>query len=161
MTTSKPDESRGETLVKSLLLVKNDKFEVWKYFEERADRLGERLWSTGTWLMSLLAATLSLPFVAKFIEFPATGFPIQVTKRVPVALIAAFGIALCLYSYYALFDLREHIEGNWRRSTYALTDKWEQPEWGGRKRHGWNILIGVGIFAFVAFVFLLILACLP
>ena len=161
MTKPKLTESRGEALVKSLLSVKNDKFEVWKYFEERADKLGERLWSTGTWLIGLLAATVSLPFAAKFIEFPATGFPVRVTQRIPVAFIAVFGIALCLYSYHALLDLREHIEGNWRRSTYALTDKWEQPDWGGRKRHGWNILLGVGVLALVAFVILLIFACLP
>jgi len=160
MSTPEPSKNEGIKLVDSLLSIKNDRFEVWKYFEDRADRLGERLWLTGTWLMSLLAATLSLPFVAKLISFPDTGFPIQVPSRIPVVLIALFGILFCLYSYSALHDLRDHIQSNWRRAAYALTGKSEPTTWGGRKQHGWTVLLLVGILAIGGFTFLLLIACL-
>lgn len=145
-------------LVETLLSIKNDKFEVWKYFEDRADRLGERLWSTGTWLMSVLTVIISLPFITKFISYDNSGFPITVDRPIPVILISIFGIAFCLYSYVALSDLREHIEGNWRRSRYALTGKWEEPSWGGRKRSAWNILLTAGICGLISFILLLILS---
>lgn len=161
MTRPEFAEHRSKDLVDKLLDLNNDRFEVWKYFEARADQLGERLWSTGTWLMSILVAMLSLPFVAKFIAVVDATFPIQVSSRIPVGLIAGFGIAFCFFSYAALKDLREHIESNWRRSAYALTGQWGEIRWGGRKRHAWNVLLSVGIFAAVAFVSQLILAFLP
>ncbi len=143
-------------LMKTLLSIKSDKFEVWKYFEDRADRLIERLWSTGTWLMSILIALISLPFVAQFISYKGSWFPITVDHPFPVILIAIFGTVFCVYAYVALSDLREHIEGNWERSMYALTEKWKEPSWKGRKRSGWNILMTFGVCGLLYFVFLLI-----
>jgi hypothetical protein len=157
-----PTESQDRKLVDSLLALKNDKFEVWKYFEERADRLGDQLWSTGIWLVSILAAALSLSFIVPgFIELSQSGFPMRVRARIPVALIAIFGMAFCVYAYVALLDLRRHIEGNWRRAAYARTGSWEPANWAGRKRHGWNVLLGIGILAFVGFASLLLLAFMP
>lgn len=149
---------KGKDLVKTLLSIKNDRFEVWKYFEDRADRLAERLWSTGTWLMSVLTVIISLPFIAKFISYENSGFPISVDRPIPVILIGIFGIAFCFYSYVALSDLREHIEGNWRRSKYALTELWEEPSWQGRKRSAWNILLTAGGCGLLSFFLLLILS---
>ena len=145
-------------LVDALLEQKHDHYEVWRYFEDRADRLGERLWSTGVWLMSLIAATLVLPFAARLITVPATGLSLQVSAPIPVALIAIFGIAVLAYAYFALRDIREHIESNWERSRYALTGDLVPAHWGGRKSHGWNVLAVIGGLASAAFVGLLILA---
>lgn len=158
MTISKSTENIETDLVDTLLSIKNDKFEVWKYFEERADKLSERLWSTGTWLMTVIAATITLPFVAQFISTDNRDFPIEVTRPFPVATISLFGMIFCLYSLLALRDMREHIEKNWRRSKYALIGKWEEPTWRGRKKNGWNILLVVVLLAFTTFVLLFILA---
>ena len=168
MTRSETDQDpnekqvreKDEKLVDSLISISNDRFEVWKYFEGRADRLGEQLWTTGTWLMGLLTATLSLPFVGRFIRFPETTFAVQVNGRIPVVLIAVFGIFFCMYAYVALRDLRHHIEGNWRRALYARTGEWKASSLQDRKRHGWYLLLGVGILALTAFFILLIIACL-
>ena len=160
MAQANSREKRDRSFVDSLLSIKNDKFEVWKYFEDRANYLSDHLWTTGTWLMTLLAATLSLPFAAKFITVADTLFPIKVVASIPVVLIALFGIALDFYAYVTVLDIRRHIEGNWRRAGYARTGQWKEASWEGRRRHGWNVLLGVGILAFVAFGGLLVLAFL-
>lgn len=154
-------QDRDKKLVESLNSLAENKFEVWKYFEDRADRLGEQLWLIGTWLMAVAAATLSLPFVARFIEVSEDGFPFKIKFRAPVILIAVFGLAFCGYGYAALTDLRKHLEGNWRRASLAREGKWSEAGWSGRKRHGWNVLIGIGVLQVAAFLFLLVLACLP
>ena len=152
-------QSKNESMrrVDALKSIQPSQYELWKYFEDRADRLGERLWSVGAWLMTVIAATLTLPFVAKFIETPTAFFQVRVTGRLPVAMIAAFGMLFCIYSYAALRDVREHIESNWRKAGYILNGTW-QVSWGGRKSHGWNVLLTVGSLGFASFAALFLLA---
>jgi hypothetical protein len=161
MSKPNPTAVRRKEFVDSLLAIQGNRYELWKYFEDRADRLSERLWSTGIWLMSVVTAILSLPFATKFVALPSTGFPAQVNAPLPVALISIFGIAFLVYSYQALRDLRDHIESNWTRASYARTLELSPATWGGRKRHGWNVLLAVGSLAFLAFTGLLVLACIP
>lgn len=161
MSETDPRAVRRKEFVDSLLTIQGNRYELWKYFEDRADRLSERLWSTGVWLMSVVTATLALPFIAKFVTFPSNGFPIRVEASLPVALVSIFGLAFLVYSYQALRDLRDHIESNWFRASYARTLELTPTVWGGRKRHGWNILLVVGCLAFVAFAGLLVSACIP
>ena len=133
-----------------------DAFAVWKHYEERADQLGEQLWSMGAWLVALLGATLSLPFVGKLIsQLPSRPY-IRIDNRVGVAIIALFGILLCIYSYIALRDVRDHIESNWRKGGYVLDRSW-QANWEGRKNHGWRVLLVMDTLALVGFVLLLFL----
>jgi hypothetical protein len=141
--------------IHALVALEPKKYELWKYYEDRADALGERLWSIGIWLMTVLAATLSLPFLAGFIK-PGRGlFPLEVVSRVPAAILALFGLCFCVYGYAALRDVREHIESNWKKAGYLLNGTWES-NWGGRKSHGWNVVVGVGAMAFAAFVLMFV-----
>src|SRR5262249_29608315 len=87
---------RDKQLVDSLLALKDDRFEVWKYFEERANKLGDQLWSTGTWLMALIAATLSPRFVAGFLKVPDMFLEPQISVRPRVVGIGLFGMPICL-----------------------------------------------------------------
>jgi hypothetical protein len=82
--------------------------------------------------MTVVTGTLSLPFAAKFIVFPETGFPIQVSTRLPVALISIFGIAFLLYSYFALRDLQQHIVENWDHAIYARDPELKKPNGGSK-----------------------------
>ena len=129
--------------------------------------------------MSIVAATLSLPYAAKFITVSSIGFDVEVSAPLPAALISFFGIAFLIYSFYALGDLRYHIKHNWARANYARTykpredtksdqpkssenpnsDKLEQSMWEGPKRHGWYVLLTVGGLAFLAFAGQFVLAC--
>lgn len=143
--------------VEALRALQSDSRELWKFFEERADRLGERMWSIGIWFMTVITATLSLPFLSQIIK-PDNVCPyLRIEMRIPVVLIAIFGILFCVYSYSALLDIREHIESNWRKAGYILEGTW-QAGWRGRKSHGWNVLLSLGILAMLAFAGLLLLA---
>ncbi|MET0071230.1 MAG: hypothetical protein ABW096_14430 [Candidatus Thiodiazotropha sp.] len=157
MMSEDQNPDRSKRRVEALKVLDDHQFELWKFYENRADALGARMWSIGIWQMSVIAATLSVPFAAKFIE-PQSTFPYLVAK-VPAAtaLLAVFGILFCVYSYLALHDLRDHIKSNWRKAGYILEGTWES-EWEGRKSHGWNILFGVGILALVGFFGFIVLA---
>jgi len=150
-------ENESILRVDALKSIQPSQYELWKYFEDRADRLGERLWSVGAWLMTVIAATLTLPFAANFIETSTAFFPVRVAGRLPLTMIAAFGMLFCIYSYAALRDVREHIESNWRKAGYVLNGTW-QTSWGGRKSHGWNVLLTVGSLGFASFAALFLLA---
>jgi hypothetical protein len=152
------DEERDRKLIEGLLLLKSDKYEIWKYFEDRAERITERLWSTGTWLISLLAAIISLPFIAKFILVQPIGFPIKVINPIVVILISFFGISSCIFSYFTLVDMKEHIIRNLRRSNYVRTDIWYKLTLKGRKKSAWNIIFSIGVLSLICFICFIFLA---
>jgi hypothetical protein len=94
----------------------------------------------GAWLIALVGATLSLPFVGSLVKHLPSQPHLQIENRVAVAGIAIFGIMLYAYSYIALRDLRDHIESNWRKSGYVLEGTW-QADWRERKSHGWRVFL--------------------
>ena len=152
----------NDALVESLAKLPRDRFELWKYFEDRADLLTERLWTTGTWLLGILTAILTLPFAAKFVEVAGGLFPLTVKAHLPLGVVAAFGCACSVYAVLAIADLKDHIESNWRRALYARTEQWDgSVSLPRRKTTGWLILLGILILELVAFLGLFVLACLP
>jgi hypothetical protein len=157
LVTPKEKAEDSKKRLQAVVGMTDDKFAKWQYFENRADRLGERLWSVGVWLLALVGAALSLPFVAQFVKPIAVCPWLHIENRVGLALLAAFGVLICVYSYFALRDLRDHIESNWRKAGNILEGKWES-EWKGRKSHGLNVLFAAGVLALIAFLTLLLLA---
>lgn len=155
-------ESKERDFVDSLLkLPAADRYDLWKYFEARVERMDERLWSAGVWLLGIVAGTLALPFVAKFIEFRATARLADIASPLLLGLVAVFGLAFCVYAYFALRDIRRHMEINWVRGSYARTLVLESVLWGGRKRNGWRVLLVVGSLAILAFSAMLLFAIFP
>lgn len=152
-------EESPQARLRAILSMPPERFAKWQYFEDRAAHLGERLWSMGTWLLALIGTSLALPFVASFVTPIATLPFLKVEKRVALALLAIFGILLCIYSYTALRDLREHIESNWRKAGNILEGTWRS-EWKGRKNHGWKVLLAADAAALLCFLGLLILVLL-
>jgi len=148
----------SKKLVDSLTKFQVSRFELWKYFEARADQIGDRLWTIGVWLMTIIGATLALPFAAKFVTFPEGGL-VRVTAPLPVAFISGVGVVLVVYSYIALLDMQAHVSRNWERSRIARELEPELRRFGGRKRDGWWVLVFFCCAAFAAFVALFILAC--
>jgi hypothetical protein len=157
MSLTSIKKERDEKLLNDLQVLGANKFEVWHYFSDRADKFAEQLWTTGTWMFGIIAAVVSLPFVAKFVVVDPCRL-IRFESRPLTVLVCIFGLLLCAYSYVALKDIREHIEENWRRSDLARTGQWKQADWGGRKLHGWFVLMIFGVCSAVAFVSLIALA---
>ena len=134
--------------------MQRENFEVWRYFEERADQIGQQLWSSGTWIMCVVAATLAADFIGASDQY----FSLAFESRIPPAVVSAFGVALCMYSYFALTDLHEHMQKNWQRANFARKGTWERAEFTRAKRHGWKLLLWSGRFSFVSFFLMLLLA---
>ena len=149
-----------ERQVDSVKKLESSDLELWKFYEERAERLSERLWNTGIWLMTILTAILATPFAANFVV-PTEKCPYLLVK-VPIAtgLIAFIGMLFCWYAYMALKDMRKHIERNWIRAECILKDteqiNTEQIKCKDRKDYGWIVLLSVGIMSFAGFFFLFI-----
>ena len=107
--------------------------------------------------MSLIGATLGLPFVSKFIVYSDATHKMEIKQNLPVQLVSVFGVGLCLYAYYALRDIRFHVARNWTRANYARTDEWKEVTMQHDKKFGWNVLMVIGSFAFLAFVSLFLI----
>jgi len=60
--------------LKALKQVDETTFRLWSFHEERAERLGDRMWTVGTWLIAVVAATLANP-LPRSSSFPRTHFP--------------------------------------------------------------------------------------
>jgi hypothetical protein len=154
-----------DKLFKSLADLDDRHFELWRYFEDRADLLTARLWTTGSWLVGILVAVLSLPFAAHFVAVTGGAFPLKPLARLPLALIAIFGVAFSVFAFVAITDLREHIEQNWTRAMHIR--RIESKETGHRaylqqrKKTGWQVLLGIIVLAFAGFLGLILVALLP
>jgi hypothetical protein len=150
---------RDEARIAELIELGVTKADLWRYYSDRADSLAEQLWTTGTWMLGIIAAVLSLPFVAKFIVVDPTNL-IKFESRTLTIVVCVLGILLCVYFYTVITDIREHLQRNWERSDLARTGKWEKSNWGGLKFRGWGILIAFGGWALLGFVGLSVLAVL-
>jgi len=150
-------KERDEVRIKQLLDLGASKVDAWRYYSDRADSFAEQLWTTGTWLFAAVTGVLALPFVAQFIKPDPTDV-FQFTSRSLTIAIYCFGLLLCAYSYAALKDIREHIERNWERADLVLTGRWQKAHWGGRKLHGWLILLVFGAASGLAFLVLITMA---
>ncbi len=162
---SRRRSERLDELYKSLEGLNERRFELWKYFEDRADLLTARLWTTGTWLVGILAAVLTLPFAARLIEVTGGIFPLKPLARLPLALIAIFGVALSVFAFVAVTDLREHIEQNWTRAMHIRRIEREETGYLAylqqRKKTGWHVLLGIIVLCFASFLGLILVALLP
>jgi hypothetical protein len=139
-----------------------DKFELWKFYDERADKYSERLWTTGTWLMAFLAVIIAVPFSAGYIStkerLDSIGFVLEKPK--PVLAVSIFGMVFCGYVIISLLDIKKHIEHNWKRAKMVEQGNHmvEEMPLNHRKKQGWNILFVVDILAFFGFSVMLLLS---
>src|SRR5829696_9523088 len=101
-------------------------FEVWRYFSDRADKLAQQLWTTGTWIFAIIGAVLALPFATKLIVVDSKKYLIRFESPLLAILVCIVGLLLCAYFYVALKDMREHIERNWTRAQLARKDEWKE-----------------------------------
>jgi hypothetical protein len=145
--------------VATILALEPPEFAVWKYYEERAGKLGESLWSVGTWLMALVGATLSLPFMAEWIvDQPAWPY-LSIQHPSAVGLLASFGLLLCIYVVLTLLNIHDHIKRNWDRASEVLRQRKkssngqeEQPFWPWRQQALWAVLGVIDGLAGLAFL---------
>ncbi len=95
----------------------DDYLDLWKYFEERADRVKEAMFSTVTWAIGFAAAILGF-IVAKLIDFESAWFKLRHAGLVLGA--SAAGIALCVYCWILVGESKKHMIRNWNRAKRCM-----------------------------------------
>lgn len=90
-----------------------DYFEIWKYFEDRADNVKEAMFKTLTWTVGFAAALLGFIFV-KLTDYDKNNAVLPL--RWVVFLAALAGLVICLYSSFTLSEAGKHIRNNWKRA---------------------------------------------
>ncbi len=103
-----------------LRLEKGHAYDLWKHFQRRADDVRGRLWTIGTWLVTLLGALLALAHQGGIIDFVGAFPGVVVVKPWPALMIAVLGGALCFHMFVVIHDHVKHITSNWDNSTHLL-----------------------------------------
>jgi hypothetical protein len=135
-----------------------ERFEIWKFHEDRGDKLRGRMWTIGTWRIAVLAAILALSFNKDFMEVRKEPFQLVIPNWIPVTVLAVFGLIFGVFSLFVIHDMKGHIQSNWTKAAYALTNYWEEIRF---RKTGWRVLLVLTIFELVAFAGLLILSLFP
>jgi len=86
------------------------KLEIFKFYEEAAEKAKAQAWSQTTWILTLNAGILafSLTFFADHRDVPAF--------LVIELLSAAVGVVLSAFLIYLLYELGKHIRNYWTQS---------------------------------------------
>jgi hypothetical protein len=111
---------QSEIVDQLVILNGGNKFEVYKYYEDRADNLKARLWSSGTWLLTIMGAMVAVPFTANYIEVAAGLIPINVVEGIPVIAFCIGGFLMCFYSWIVIHEFKRHIEGLWAGADHLI-----------------------------------------
>ena len=95
-------------------------FDLWQYLQNRADNEMQKLWTTGTWLLTLMAAILAVPFTADFIQVVEGESLLKINKTLPVIMLTAFGLFLSFLTWSVLKEYANNIQWLWKTSNYIL-----------------------------------------
>ena len=148
-----------------LRLEQDRAYDLWKHFEGRAHDLRGRLWTIGTWLITLLGALLALAHQADIIDFVVTFPGVVVLKPWPALAIAILGAILCGHMFYVIKDHVDHINTNFVGANHLTEEKGaeskknDEPKKFSRFKGGGRApLYVVGSLFFLAFAGLLVLS---
>ena len=91
-----------------------DLLELWMYFQSQADRLKERQWNIGTWILSILSGIIVFSVSQETITI--TQADVIVSKPLAAFVLGVVGILICLYGWIVILDYSKHIQRNWDRA---------------------------------------------
>ena len=100
-------------------------FQLWMYFSEDAAKVKDKLWTTASWLFTLLGGILG--FIAKNMMENSLAFE----KPNMILCVAIFGLAMSMYAAWLINEFGIHLKSAWRRTDYlqsfipGLTKTWE------------------------------------
>lgn len=98
-------------------LAEDQDYDLWKYFQGRADIVKARLWTTVTWLISAQVGFLALLFSADILAFTEeTRTQIAICLPIPAFVLCLFGFGLSAYSLFVICDSFKHMAWNWLRA---------------------------------------------
>lgn len=105
-----PDSKTPEPTSLDESLTSAQKIEMFKFYEEAAEKAKAHAWSQTTWILTLNAGILafSLTFFAEHRDVPAF--------LIVELLAAAVGLVLSGFLIYLLYEFGSHIRNYWTRS---------------------------------------------
>jgi hypothetical protein len=106
---SDPNAVSAEVTQKNLL-------DLFRFYEDDAERAKSHAWAQSTWSLALNAALLAFS-INLYVEHPTIrGFLLL------EAFAAAAGLVLCWYALFVLRELGEHIQGYWTAANRIAGD---------------------------------------
>jgi hypothetical protein len=118
--TGSPNPTEQSGLTADLEVLRNDeyKYKQWEYFSQHADDIKDRMWSTGTWLITLQTALLAYMVSQGFVVFDEP--TLKIVKPFLTRYASIIGVLLSIYSIIVMSDYIKHIHDNWNRSHELL-----------------------------------------
>ena len=145
-----------EIVDKLVELNDGNKFEIYKFYEDRADHVRDRLWSAGTWLLTVMGVVVAIPFTASFIEFEKSFPPLKVINNIPVIVLGIFGLFLCLYSWFVINEFKQHVEMLWGGADHLIGFTFP-----AKLRSKAYLILRIGVLVFaISWIFILVNATL-
>ncbi len=145
----------NEITDKLVELNEGNKFEIYKFYQDRADHVKDRLWSAGTWLLTVMGVVVAIPFTASFIEFEKSFLPLKVINDIPVIALGIFGLFLCLYSWFVINEFKQHVEMLWDGADHLIGLNTDTFQVKFRSKAYLILRIGVLVFA-ISWIFILV-----
>ena len=90
--------------------------ELWKWFQEDAAKIKERMWTIATFFYTLLGGTLG--FIAKDLLIDNT---ITLSNPPLVLVISSLALVISAYGIYMIRSYGWHIQSSWDRASFIRT----------------------------------------
>jgi hypothetical protein len=111
--------SRREHQLKSLLTSESLKIDLYKFHQDRAEKIRSRLWTTLAWMASLQGAILAFMFDKLNFRL-AEGFSPTIEQPKMAFTLSVFGVLFAFYMLKIIDNGTAHIESNRRYSDIAI-----------------------------------------
>jgi hypothetical protein len=125
MPNDKDDEEKARVTkkIEKLRGLKDRDFEIWQFFEKRADDIKGSLWTTATWLVALKSALLAFMLGdERIMQFTSDGLGLTPSAPTVVLVLSALGLALAFLTWAIVGDIAGHVRRNWLRASAAEKD---------------------------------------
>lgn len=125
MPTNKDDKDKARVRkkIKKLRGLTDRDFEIWQFFEKRADDIKATLWTTATWLVALKSALLAFMLGdERIMQFTNDGLGLTPSVPTVVLVLSALGLALAFLTWGIVGDIAGHVRSNWLRASAAEKD---------------------------------------
>jgi hypothetical protein len=106
----------------SLLTSDSLRLDLYKFHQDRVEKIRSRLWTTLAWMASLQGAILAFMFDKLNFVLAEGIFPTIEQPKMALVL-SIFGILFASYMLKIIDNGTAHIESNWRRSDISIGKK--------------------------------------
>jgi hypothetical protein len=118
------DREAPKHIDQGIRLAGSNRYDLWKFYQDRADTIRARLWTIGTWLVALISALAALAHQGDIIGL-RPGFPgIAILLPWPAFFIAMMGLILVILTLFIVFDNLKHIVNNFTYANYISSEQW-------------------------------------